>query len=268
LIPASLQNFLCTDVYFSIIISPFVATFMTWILWEMDDEEIGVVALIGAFILAAIGWALKQTPSRPQLWRMHGWASVLFLIFASALFLQDDALFFAWVLGAAALQFAAAQCSFPRPERAGVHLFGALVGVVLAGRLLMGDQQGTAVFNIPALIDLLAIGAAVAIPFLWQVKKWRLPIWLAAHIALLTWLARELGSMPDGTGLVSIAWGVYALLLLAAALVFHLSRLRTVAVATLFLLAAKLILVDLSMLQAFWRILLFAGVGGLFLVVS
>ena len=61
--------------------------------------------------------------------------------------------------------------------------------------------------------------------------------------------------------------GNLTLVLLGIGLKFRFQRLRMVAIATLFVLAGKLILVDLAALRAVWRILLFAGVGGLFLLI-
>ncbi|MEE8577476.1 MAG: DUF2339 domain-containing protein, partial [candidate division Zixibacteria bacterium] len=45
-------------------------------------------------------------------------------------------------------------------------------------------------------------------------------------------------------------------------------RLRTVAVATLFAVVAKLFLVDLANIETIFRILLFMGFGGVFLALS
>ncbi len=264
LLPALLQNLLNTDLYFSAIISPFIAIFTTWIIWSLDDEEIGIVILIGALIFGVAAWALKATPVRPRLGWMHGWTSALFLMLALALLLEDDALFLAWAIEAAALQLAATRWAFPAVEKVGVHAFWFLIGGWLITRLEAG-QQGTAVFNIPALIDLGVIGLVV---ILFRGKNERRFYWLAAHIALLIWLWRELGSVANGQGLVSIAWGIYALILLGIGLKFHSHRLRLAGIATLFLLAGKLILVDLAALRAVWRILLFAGVGGFFLLIS
>ncbi|MDO8736122.1 MAG: DUF2339 domain-containing protein, partial [Thermoleophilia bacterium] len=43
---------------------------------------------------------------------------------------------------------------------------------------------------------------------------------------------------------------------------------RTVALVTLFVVVGKLLLVDLGTVKAIWRVLLFIGFGGLFLVLS
>ena len=64
-------------------------------------------------------------------------------------------------------------------------------------------------------------------------------------------------------------WGVYAVCLVVAGLRYGRNmRLLTCGVTTLFALAAKLFLIDLQYVDAVWRILLFLGFGGFFLVFS
>ncbi len=67
---------------------------------------------------------------------------------------------------------------------------------------------------------------------------------------------------------MSIAWGGYGIGLLVLGLRRDLARVRQVGLVTLVLLVAKLFLVDLSQLEPIWRVLLFMGFGGLFLVLS
>jgi hypothetical protein len=82
-----------------------------------------------------------------------------------------------------------------------------------------------------------------------------------AYVGLLVWLLSELGPRPQGAALVSIAWGLQG----ATALVVSIRRrshpLQLAGLATLALVAGKLLLVDLSRLDAVWRILLFFGFG-------
>jgi uncharacterized membrane protein len=94
-------------------------------------------------------------------------------------------------------------------------------------------------------------------------------LWL--HFAFLGWTWQEIGLVPGGSGngFVSIVWGVYAVGLVAAGL--RLGRnipLLTCGITTLFALAAKLFLIDLQYVDAIWRILLFLGFGGFFLLFS
>ena len=67
---------------------------------------------------------------------------------------------------------------------------------------------------------------------------------------------------------MTISWGIYAIILLVIGLRYNQSQLRTVAMATLAAVVGKLFLVDLVELETIWRILLFLGFGGLFLLLS
>ncbi len=156
------------------------------------------------------------------------------------------------------------------------HCLATIVGVWMLGRIATGlifhNPNATPVFNQQGLTELAII--ALAAIFYWMVKRERyagLAFGLWLHMAVLGWIWQELGLLPDGNGPVSIAWGVYALILIGASL--QLGRNRTLMVcgiSTLFLVAAKLFLVDLVMYQidVVWRILLFIGFGGLFLLIS
>jgi uncharacterized membrane protein len=81
-------------------------------------------------------------------------------------------------------------------------------------------------------------------------------------------LWRELSVLPDGDAYVTVAWGLYTIVLLVTGLLLAQSRLVIVGMGTLLLVVAKLLLVDLISLDAVWRILLFLGFGGIFLVLS
>ena len=79
---------------------------------------------------------------------------------------------------------------------------------------------------------------------------------------------RGLSELPGGDGLVIVAWGLYAAMLLLAAFPVRIPRLVRGAVATLLLVVGKLFLVDLAGVDAVWRVPLFLGFGGLFLALS
>jgi uncharacterized membrane protein len=83
-----------------------------------------------------------------------------------------------------------------------------------------------------------------------------------AYVGLLVWFVSELGSRPNGTALVSIAWGMQGALTLLVALSTRSSAAQIGGLLTLGLVAAKLLVVDLAQLDAVWRILIFLGFGG------
>lgn len=110
--------------------------------------------------------------------------------------------------------------------------------------------------------------AAAAVAYLKKTGRAQMIYGLAAHLALLAWLGRELSGFENGQGYVTISWGVYAAILLMLALRLGQARLRQVALGTLILVVAKLFLVDLSELETIWRVLLFMGFGAVFLLLS
>ena len=93
--------------------------------------------------------------------------------------------------------------------------------------------------------------------------------WFSRIIAFLGWLWRGLVTLQDGNAYVTVAWGVYALLLLFLGIRLKRNKgLLYAGLGTLLLVVAKLFLVDLTALDPVWRILLFLCFGGLFLVLS
>jgi uncharacterized membrane protein len=84
---------------------------------------------------------------------------------------------------------------------------------------------------------------------------------LAAHVGLLVWFLLELDGLPNGVALVSVAWALQGALVLVGSIRRESPSLKVLGLATLGLVAAKLLLVDLSTVDAVWRIFLFLGFG-------
>jgi hypothetical protein len=92
---------------------------------------------------------------------------------------------------------------------------------------------------------------------------------VAAHAALLAWFCRELTLLPGSSdAYVTLAWGLCGAAMFVAGLRRDHTYLIRGGVATLFLVVAKLFLWDLAALDPLWRVLLFLGFGGLFLLLS
>lgn len=149
------------------------------------------------------------------------------------------------------------------------HLLSVVITFMLFNQLWYGQAE-TAVFNQLAFFNLIIIGLLFASSYLFtkdEDRDVRLIYRLVCHVALLNWFWREFDQL-SGQGVVTLVWGIYALILLAISLRYQSYQLRLVALATLFLLVGKLFLVDLAAVETVWRILLFAGFGGLFLFIS
>nr|MBA3468122.1 DUF2339 domain-containing protein [Herpetosiphonaceae bacterium] len=86
--------------------------------------------------------------------------------------------------------------------------------------------------------------------------------------ALLAWFWREWSSIASGNAYITMSWGICALVLFAIGLRYDRQRILWAAIATVALVVIKLFLIDLVDLDAIWRILLFIGFGGVFLILS
>ena len=195
----------------------------------------------------------------------------MLLTLAAILMLEGDALIFTLAAEAAILHYVARRSSngFVSVE---AHLIFFAVAVWFGARLVVPESSfeaaGRAVLDISALVDLLVIGLAFAVSLVVMPLSLGRIYRIAAHAAVLAWLWRELSALPGGEAYVTIAWGLYAVGLLIAGLRLDRSAFIRVAMATLFLVAGKLFLVDLAEVEALWRVLLFLGFGVLFLSLS
>ena len=89
-----------------------------------------------------------------------------------------------------------------------------------------------------------------------------------AHGLLLVWTAEQLLPLEQGQALTSLAWGVVGTTLLVAGFLVGRSLMHKSGMATLLLVAGKLLLVDLASVEPIWRVLLFSVFGGLFLILA
>ena len=148
------------------------------------------------------------------------------------------------------------------------HVGFAVLGLWLFYRLILGNGTGMPVLNCQALVDGFLVLVALGVSILSRGSEEKFVYRLCGHLAVLAWLLRELSMMSSGQAYVSIAWGVYGIILLIVGLRLNRPRLSGMAIGTLLLVVGKLFLVDLAELEAIWRILLFLSFGGCFLVVS
>ncbi|MEZ5359307.1 MAG: DUF2339 domain-containing protein [Candidatus Zixiibacteriota bacterium] len=136
-------------------------------------------------------------------------------------------------------------------------------------RLVVLDPDGTAFFNAQALTDfaLFAIAASIVV-FIIENLQWKKILGAMLHVGILLFLYRELLNMPNYQGFITSAWGIYAIALMIIGLRKNYVIIRILALLTLFLVVAKLFLIDLSRIDAIWRVLLFLAFGGIFLLLS
>ncbi len=247
-------------------LTPLVALGFSTLVWPLSEPAWGWVILASAIFYALIAGGLRRWPASRQLAYTHTLVAFVLLAIALALLLQGDTLFLALAVEATGLHFMAQRLSNRSIAITG-HLLFVGLGLWLLQRLLT-SVSGMAIANPRALTDLAVIGLGVAAS---TRLKWRGEVQIygfIVHLAFLGWLWRELSILTNGNGFVTVAWGIYGATLLIIGLQRDLAHFRLFGLGTLLLVVAKLFLVDLTALEAIWRILLFLGFGGLFLFLS
>ena len=249
------------------ILTPLVALLATAIVWDLSRPAAGWVAL-GMAVLALVAFGIVSFwRAGDRLAFSQAITVVSLLTLAFALILDGNALLVALSVEAAALHLIGLRTKDEITLRAGQAILAAVAFWVLS-RLTTVDGQLPAVFNPNALVDALLIGIALFLATKLRNQKEAAGYSLTAHVLILAWMARELSSLPNGSAMVTLAWGAYGIGLLIYALIGRRSGLQRVAMATLLIMVAKLFLVDLAQLAPIWRIMLFMGFGGLFLILS
>lgn len=252
--------------------TPLAAFGFTALIWDLPAFDFGWISLSAAVLYALAALALRGRASN-DLSHAHALVALVFLTLAAVLMLRGDALLFTLAAEATALHYLARKFS-DKIVSAQAHSLFFIVAVWLAVRLLAGTPVGSlgtaepALLNARALVGLLVIGLAFGASLLVLPRDLSTVYRVGAHAAVLGWLWRELSALPGGEAYVTIAWGLYAVGLLVIGLRLDRASLARGGMVTLFLVVGKLFLVDLSEVEAFWRVLLFLGFGVLFLSLS
>mgnify|MGYP002336324160 CR=1 FL=1 len=236
-------------------------------------------ALIDTLTIALAALAsLIALPKEMAVWyRMGVHVAILGLLWRELHWLPygEHLVVLAWAAYATLLHLGAWRLRHAETRWIGHALF-ALCGGILIGRFVVGlivkNPDATAIFNPKGLANLgVIVLALIAYAVTTRTRYVPLVYGLGLHFAFLGWTWQELGLIPpsDGNGYVTIAWGVYAIALVVAWLKLNLSRVFLLCgLGTLVAVAAKLFLVDLHWVSEIWRILLFLGYGGVFLLFS
>jgi uncharacterized membrane protein len=255
------ERFAQLDLALLVLATAVATLFASRAVWAAGDRFWGVIALAGAAVYAAGTWRLRREGEAGVLASAHAVTGAVLTAAAIALLTHGHVQIVLWAVEAAVLHVLATRLD-DRAVRAVAHALFAIVAFWLLQRIAGGPRPDPAVLNPRALADLGVIAAGLAAS--WWVEQ-RATSWyrLIAHAAILGWLWRDLSALPAGGGIATAAWGVYGL-----ALLLFLKRARNVGLATLFLAAAKLVIVDLSQVDPVWRILLSLGFGAVFLAIS
>lgn len=251
---------------FQMVFSALFSFNMSKVIWNMTDIQWGGIVLWASLIFFLIAFFVWWLGKPHELVVLHALVGTLFLTIALFYLLDNHQLFLAYGLEAAALHYLSRRTREPAINFAAIWLFVG-IGFWLVVRLVEG-VDGDPIFNLQALTDLAIILLAVYSSTRIDIKQVSKIYILVAYLAFLAWFLRELGSLPDGNGLVSITWGLTGSISLWVGLRRSQLDIFKAGFATLLLVAIKLLIVDLANLNVIWRILVFMGFGGSFLFLS
>lgn len=223
---------------------------------ELTRIQAGLPYLVVGLVAGLGAWA---APAVPLTRRPASEVAALAVALGLAL-VAGDSLALLLVMGEVAVLLMLVERGAPSGLAKLAHVF---TGVALLSFLFFAANAppGAMGFREDALLRLgvLAMVALCAI----LVEKDLAPLYGGlAYVGLLVWFVSELGPRPNGTALVSIAWGMQGAVTLLVALRTRSSAAQVGGLLTLGLVAAKLLVVDLAQLDAVWRILIFLGFGG------
>jgi uncharacterized membrane protein len=235
-----------------------LALAVTSLVWSPTVHQWGAVALVAAGVYGLAGLLARDR---------HEPLSVVLLLVGSVLLsvgtvaaFDGDALLLILAGEALAMHVLAS-----RANSALLTAVGHLLYASAAWWLLIRFTEPSAHQPIPAAANLGVIATGIAISMRMegvQAAGYR----LVAHVLALAWLWTVLA--PYSEGFVTVAWGVYGLALLLYAMQARHEAMERVGIGTLLLVVAKLFLVDLARVDALWRVLLFLGIGIVFLSLS
>jgi uncharacterized membrane protein len=246
---------------------PIIALWMSMGIWSLSNQTWGWCTFGLVLVYGVTSWRLSVLKPLKEFSLIYSLVSIVFLTYAFYLLLDGNTLIFVLAAEAATLHFLALRFSDKKTAITAHLLFG-IVGIWLIQRLLKEHAQGTVLFNIQAMTDLWVIVMAFVVSIRAKFTEEKQIYRFLVHLFILGWFLRELVSLPNGQGYVTIAWGIYSLILLITGLRMNWGRVRTIAMGTILIVVGKLFLVDLAELETIWRVLLFLGFGGLLLILS
>jgi uncharacterized membrane protein len=236
--------------------STILAAILLGVVFDLEGPGVAWIFFIFGALTGVSSYLFRRFP--PSHWSSAEISAVCIAL-GWALAASESTIFLLLLIQAFALIFLASRGA-PQGLAAIGHV---LAGIAAVGFLsFAGDAElgGFLGLREGALVRLGMLPVSVAIS--WWVGADLAPRYRGgAYIGLLIWFLSEFAPKPYGAQVVSIAWSIQG----AAALVMSTrsgsQTLQLVGLATLGLVAAKLLLFDLSQLDPGWRILMFFGFG-------
>lgn len=246
------------------VVAAFVAVLELGGLFDVERPTLGVLYAAAFLVYLALARGLAET--RPSLNAAAETASIL-LVLAITLFFFDYRVMLPLAVTGAAMHLAHDRVELPGVSLLAHLVFAELLILVLSRLEVLGVAVGSP-FGMVQLAALGAIGLALSSSFVLASPAMRQAYRIGAHIAFMAWLATQLGPLERGRELISLSWGIYGIVLLLVSLRLRQRGLQLAGLATLGIVAAKLVVVDMAQVDVIWRILLFMGFGAAFLGLS
>lgn len=246
---------------------PVVALAYSISLWNLSIEIWGVIAMAFSLVVGYTYLPLRHY-DLPRLASTHGFVGLIFLTISFFLITEGGLLLIILAMEALGLRILADK-NRDRILSLSSHVLFAIVLFWVVLRMWSADSTFFNFWEIDSLSNLLVIIlTGLAAPYWISDKEAKGIYRLLGHLGFLAWLYVVLVPAANGQAWVTMSWGFYAMVLLLTGFLKTYQGLRLFGMGTIFLVVGKLFLVDLSQLQALWRILLFLGFGVLFLLIG
>ncbi|MGD8746970.1 MAG: DUF2339 domain-containing protein [Balneolaceae bacterium] len=236
-------------------------------IWDLSMDGAGSVA----FVLAGLGvlmYLFLRKESVSKLASTHIFMALIMLTIGFVLLLEGNILFAVLAAEAVALRYVAYSTADDKVDISSHILFGVVI-VWLFNMMRFSAVGSSAVVDLEKITQLAFLAAGgILLPRWIRKPDISLVYRVVCHILFLVWIYHFISPLENGQAWTTVAWGAYGIFLLILGFVKYGRRIRLAGMSTIFLVVGKLFLVDLSQLQAIWRILLFIGFGAVFLVLG
>ncbi len=232
--------------------------------WSWDSTDFGG----GLSVLAVLAAGAARWPAASSIRPLNAEAALHFALAAAVSLLDADPTFLV-VIGLSAggwmLGMRLALTGLQRVASVSFCLIGLWYLASTFQELYPGAQDELELHYGVRLAGVLLV---FAFAFLVRERQTRGFLLLTTHLALMMWFGVELADQKNGLAWTSVAWGIQGLVPLLLSFRYPIYGLQACGLATLALVAGKMLLFDMAQLDLIWRILMFFGFGGAFLALS
>ena len=239
--------------------TPLLAFVYSMLVWDLSNTLWGWIMLESAAILGFI-YLFIRGKKLNHLAQVQGFTACILLVTSIFLIFDDYALLVALGASASLIRVISRTMSDRLLSLVSHVLFGYLAGL-LVYRFFENPDRGIPLLNLEAICELAVIGLMVALAPIMKKRTTMHLYLLVAHVLFLGWLYHELHTLENGEAIVSAFWGIYCLILLVYGLRQNKKMVLNLGLGTLAVVVVKLLVVDMSEVNALVRVLLFLGFG-------